>query len=254
MRKLVFMLITAVVLSSCAGLTHITAPNSVSLSHGNFKFVKVVNAETEARYILGIGGMSNTATEDVVEKLRQNACLQKNQALADIHIKTTTKVYVGGLYVKRTLTASATVVEFRNEHSESLLHNKQSNNNIPQNAQQESLVNPPSATVVESGNEHSERLLPNKQSDNNIPQNAQQKSLANSSSVSKDNKEVEYTRETAYKILMEINKDLENGNIKDFESTKQQIEAINTWYHSYNVIYLDIEKQLRISKKYLKQK
>ena len=216
MRKLVFMLITAAVLSSCGGLTHITAPNSVSLSHDNFKFVKVVNAETEAHYILGIGGLSDRATEDVVEKLRQNAYLQKNQALADIHIKTTTKVFVLGLYIKRTLTASATVVEFGNEHSERLLTNKQSDNNIPQNAQQVSLVNPPS--------------------------------------VSKDNKEVEYTRETACKILMEINKDLENGNIKDIESTKQQIDAINTWYHSYNVIYLDIEKQLRISKKYLKQR
>lgn len=98
--------------SSCVGLTNITAPQTVALNQGNFRFVKSVNAEVEALYIFGFGGIRDRANEDIVENLRLKAKLKSNQALADIRIKTTTKSYIG-IVTKRTLMASATVVEFK---------------------------------------------------------------------------------------------------------------------------------------------
>lgn len=108
------MLTAAALLCSCAGLTNISTPNSVALNQGNFKFVKNVSEETKATFILAIGGLSKRATADVVEKLEIKARLQPNQALADIRIKTTTKVFAFGFVVTRTLTATASVVEFYN--------------------------------------------------------------------------------------------------------------------------------------------
>ena len=111
MKKFVLMMMTAILLCSC-GLTNITTPNSVALNEGNFKFVKTVTAETPSLYVFCIGGLSSRATADVVEKLKTVAQLQPNQALADIRIKTTTKVWVFGIVITRKLTATASVVEF----------------------------------------------------------------------------------------------------------------------------------------------
>lgn len=89
-------------LPSCVGLTNITTPQTVALNQGNFKFVKSVSAETKALYVFGIGGLRDRATTDVVEKLRKGAQLQSNQALADIRIKTTNKIYFG-IVVKKNI-------------------------------------------------------------------------------------------------------------------------------------------------------
>ena len=112
MKKFFLMAVAAILLCSCGGLTEISTPNSVALNQGNFKFVRTVTADTPALYVLGIGGLSRRASADVVEKLKTTAQLQPNQALADIRIKTTTKVWVLGIIITRKLTASASVVEF----------------------------------------------------------------------------------------------------------------------------------------------
>ena len=51
-----------------------------------------------------------------MEKLLEEADLQPNQALADYRIKTTHKCFLG-IITRRTLTASATVVEFSDSQS-----------------------------------------------------------------------------------------------------------------------------------------
>ena len=96
MKKFFLIPLTAILLCSCGGLTNITTPNSVALNQGNFRFVKTVSAEVSSCYVFGIGGLSSRATSDVVEELKTSAQLQQNQALADIRIKTTTKVWVFG--------------------------------------------------------------------------------------------------------------------------------------------------------------
>lgn len=111
MKKLLLMLFSAILLTSCAGLTYISTPQNVALNTNNFKYIKSVSAETEAIYVFGIGGMSPSANADVIEKLIEEAHLKPNQALADIRIKTTNKCILG-IIITRTLTASATVVEF----------------------------------------------------------------------------------------------------------------------------------------------
>ena len=111
--KQILILISVVLFSSCVGLTSISTPQTVALNQGNFKFVKTVSASTSALYVLGIGGLSKEAEADVVEKLLEVAQLKQNQALADYRIKTTNKCLLG-IVVTRTLTASATVVEFDN--------------------------------------------------------------------------------------------------------------------------------------------
>lgn len=106
------MLPVVILLSSCRGMTYISTPQTVALSQGNFKFVKSVKAETKAWYVFGIGGFRERAKEDVIEKLRVNADLQPYQALADIRVKTTNNGFRCFIW-KRTLTAAATVVEFK---------------------------------------------------------------------------------------------------------------------------------------------
>lgn len=111
MKKFFILTLFTILLTACAGLTYVTTPHTVALNQANFKFVRNVTAETTATYVFGIGGMSQNANADVIERLQKNAKIQPNQALADIHIKTTTKCYLGIVLV-RTLTASAAVVEF----------------------------------------------------------------------------------------------------------------------------------------------
>ncbi len=112
MKKFFLIPLTAILLCSCGGLTNITTPNSVALNQGNFRFVKTVTAEVPSLYVFCIGGLSSRATADVVEKLKTSAQLQQNQALADIRIKTTTKLWVFGIVITKKLTATASVVEF----------------------------------------------------------------------------------------------------------------------------------------------
>ena len=144
--KKILLVVTAIsvtlLLSSCVGLTNISTPQTVALNQGNFKFVKTVSAETKATYVFGIGGFKDRATADVVEKLRETAQLQSNQALADIRIKTTKKIY--GIVVKRILTASASVVEFCDIATNTFIErennkiNAESGNSIEQNFTSES--------------------------------------------------------------------------------------------------------------------
>ena len=112
MKKLILTLCSAILLTSCAGLMQITTPQTVALNDGNFRFIKSVSASTKATYVIGIGGLSNQANEDVIEKLITKAELRPNQALADIRIQTMNKCFLGFLVVTRTTKASATVVEF----------------------------------------------------------------------------------------------------------------------------------------------
>ena len=109
--KNILIFLSVILLSSCVGLTNISTPQTVALNQGNFRFLKTVSASTSAFYFLGIGGLSNEANTDVVEKLIVEAGLQPNQALVDLRIKTTRKCFLGVVFT-RTLTASASVVEF----------------------------------------------------------------------------------------------------------------------------------------------
>ena len=188
--KKILLVVTAIsvtlLLSSCVGLTNISTPQTVALNQGNFKFVKSVSAETKATYVFGIGGFKDRATADVVEKLRETAQLQSNQALADIRIKTTKKIY--GIVVKRILTASASVVEFCDIATNTFIERE--NNKI--NA--ESLIQPKTSKPIKVENPTKVENL-----GNSIEQNF----------TSESNKES--TREYVYQQLLDINKTLQSS-------------------------------------------
>ena len=118
MKKHFLIAVYALLLSSCMGITSITTPQSAIINQANFKFIRTASASTTTCYFLGIGGLSKEENADVVEKLIEKAELQQNQALTHIRIETTQKYFLG-IVTTRTLTASATVVEFFNPESTS---------------------------------------------------------------------------------------------------------------------------------------
>ena len=133
MKKHLIIILSAVLLSSCAGFTNITTSQNVALNQGNFKFIKSVSTSSTAYYVLGIGGLTKKANADIVEKLIEEAQLQPNQALADFRIKTTKKIFLG-IIIERELTASASVVEFCNTGANTSL-NPETQDSTPSSSQ-----------------------------------------------------------------------------------------------------------------------
>lgn len=111
--------ISAVLFTSCAGMHTLTQPNianspEVKFSQNNFHVVKQVSSSASATYIFGIGGLSQKA-------LRQNAIAdmitKSNLTGSQTVINVTTKVsrrMITPIYIKSTVTAQGTVVEFDN--------------------------------------------------------------------------------------------------------------------------------------------
>ena len=205
MKKNLFLISIVILLSSCVGFTYVTPPNSVALNQGNFQFIKTVSAETKATYILGIGGMSSSATSDVVNALTENAELERNQALANIHIKTTTKFWFGGLVCKRTITATANVVEFYDTETKTFY--KPTHNAFT--IEEDSIVDNKTNTQVHSKG-------PKK----------------------------EYSYELALNELVRINDTLQNENVENLSQIKADIKSIKKWYYSIEPVYMDIKNYL----------
>lgn len=120
MKKFFILVASVIMLASCAGVTNVTSPSSLTAYPGynpecKGKVIGTVTAQTEAVYFLGIGGLSESANADVLEILRQKANLKPNQALSYVHVVTTKKNYIFGLVQKRTLSANAVIIEFADD-------------------------------------------------------------------------------------------------------------------------------------------
>lgn len=209
--------LTAFLLCSCGGLTNITTPNSVALNQGNFRFVKTVTAEVPSLYVFCIGGLSSRATADVVEKLKTSAQLQQNQALADIRIKTTTKLWVFGIVITKKLTATASVVEFIDT-------GRKTNNAIGFEED---------TTDIYKG-DTTETKYPT----TDIEPSVKQKDV----------------RETLYKRVQEINALLKAGTVEDRESIAKELNDIEKWYGNNGYYTWDENKNMRAVKQLLRSK
>lgn len=223
------MMVAAVLLCSCGGLTNISTPNSVALNRGNFKFIKTVTAETKATYVFAIGGLSPRATADVVEKLKVVAQLQPNQALADIRIKTTTKLWVFGIVTTRSLTATASVVEFLDAGT------KESNKSVimPENRSSSNIeVVDPTSVIADTG--RSEQ----KDSVVEFPTEVTQK----------------HTRANIFNRLKEINATLQKEDVDNINEIATEIADIEKWYNLNGINTLDENKEFRKAKKLLQSK
>lgn len=242
MRKILLLVIVSSItlyLPSCIGITNITAPQTVALNQGNFKFVKSVSAETEAVYILGIGGFGDNATADIVEKLREEAQLQSNQALADIRIKTTTKNYLC-IVIKRTLTASATVVEFRDIETNSFI-NRTATEIIEEEVVQTPKSDKDSIAITEAIIE--QPLAEEK----NIDEKAV---IEENSSEIKDDKD--FSIEYSIERLEKIKNSLLGGNVENKEKLKEDVKNIRRWYNGISLSSSEIDNLLKEIKKLLK--
>lgn len=212
MRKFLLMIPVILMLSSCMGLTNISTPDSVALNQGNFKFIKSVSAETRATYVFGMGGFRKSAMSDVIEDLRTEADLQPNQALADIRIKTTNRVYLG-IVVVRTLTASASVVEFKDSETNTFAKGEE-------------------CVYKESEPEPMNKVNNNKE-------------------LKEIKQDSPYTKETAYNKLLEIKESIINGTEKDRKETIEEYKKIKKWYYRIQPVYSEVENLLKEVKRLL---
>ncbi|MDD6473310.1 MAG: hypothetical protein PUF62_09830 [Bacteroidales bacterium] len=223
MKKIVIMMTAAILLCSCGGLTNITTPNSVAINQGNFKFVKTVSAETPATYVFGIGGLSRNANADVVEKLKGAAQLGPNQALADIRIQKTTKLWALGIVIKRTLTATASVIEFYDTEKEGGQHlgcqTISDNWQIEEDGSKADIVGQRSSAIISR------------------PAVAENES-----------------RESISKRVEEIISILKKSSAEERETLSNEIADIENWYNKNEYYTWDEQKAMKTIRKLINQK
>ncbi len=112
------LVITFLVLFSGCGFNHATIENyntnltNVELSNKNFIILDRISGESTATYIFGIGGKSHKALlQEAMAQLYNNANLNGSaKALVNVAYESHTTTII--IYSKKTLTASANVIEF----------------------------------------------------------------------------------------------------------------------------------------------
>lgn len=118
--KIIFLVLaTALFTTSCAGLHSLTQTSianspDVRISQNNFHVVKQVSSSATTTYICGIGGLSQKALkQNAVADMITKANLTGSQAVINITTKISRRM-ITPLYVRTTVTAQGTVVEFDN--------------------------------------------------------------------------------------------------------------------------------------------
>lgn len=114
----IVLLSLAAFLSSCGIgtaliINHNQQATQVHLSNNNFKVVDQVSGSSEVSYIMAIGGIKKTQLYEnaYAAMLKKANLLNSSKAVINV----TTEEHVGGfapLFVRRTITVSAQVVEF----------------------------------------------------------------------------------------------------------------------------------------------
>lgn len=111
--------ISAVLFTSCSGLHTLTQPNianspEVKFSQNNFHVVKQVSSSASSTYIFGIGGLSQKALrQNAIADMITKANLTGSQTVINITTKVSRRM-ITPIYIKSTVTAQGTVVEFDN--------------------------------------------------------------------------------------------------------------------------------------------
>ena len=114
MKKIIYVLVCAVVLSSCTAMHEGYMTSSVALSSNNFSYVKKgISGSASVSYILGMGGLATDAlVSDAKESMLSENPLKENQALVNLTVNFKHSSYFGLLYMETTCTVTADVVEF----------------------------------------------------------------------------------------------------------------------------------------------
>lgn len=108
--KLLALLVAIIALSSCAGLTQVTVPQSnINYIGEDIETCRRVEFTLVKTYFLGIGGMSERARNtNIIDELMKKANLQANESLAYISVSKNVNSYL--IFTEVKLTASGYVV------------------------------------------------------------------------------------------------------------------------------------------------
>ena len=119
MKRIFLLIITTICMVSCAGLTHVTVPQS----NINYEGVDIVTSRKvsytlQKTYVLGIGGLSERARNtNIIDNLMKKANLKTNETLGYITISRNINCYVGALVIVVKYTATGYVVRPINTES-----------------------------------------------------------------------------------------------------------------------------------------
>lgn len=116
--KSLIILMMIALLSSCAGLTQVTVPQStINFVGQDFETERYVEYTLVKTYVLGIGGMSEKARNtNIIDELMKKANLQDNEALAYISVSRNINTFLFVTDVK--FTASGYVVRPKGDYDE----------------------------------------------------------------------------------------------------------------------------------------
>ena len=111
MKRIIIYALMLAMLTSCAGLTMVTVPNSnVNYVGQDIETLRSVRYTLEKTYIFGIGGLSAKARNtNIIDELMKNANLGTNESLAYITVSTNINS-ITALYIKVKYTATGYVV------------------------------------------------------------------------------------------------------------------------------------------------
>lgn len=110
--------IALVSMTGCAHTSHLSSNGNsnitnVELTQQNFSVVKTVQKQANQTYIIGIGGLSAKAIKaNSYSDLLKEANLEGSQALINVQTEVKSRM-ITPLYVKKTITTTAQVVEFK---------------------------------------------------------------------------------------------------------------------------------------------
>ena len=109
--KILILSVFAMVLSSCAGFTHVTIPHSgLNFGEKDFEVRRHVEYTLQKTYVLGIGGMSAKARNtNIMKELLNKANLQQNEVLTYVTISRNVN-FILGIVTEVRFTASGKVV------------------------------------------------------------------------------------------------------------------------------------------------
>lgn len=104
------LLVVIIALSSCAGLTQVTVPQSnINYMGEDIETCRRVEFTLVKTYFMGIGGMSERARNtNIIDELMKKANLQTNESLAYISVSRNINTYL--IYTEVKFTASGYVV------------------------------------------------------------------------------------------------------------------------------------------------
>lgn len=111
MNRLSLILISPLCLVSCAGLTHVTVPQSnVNYMGDDIETRRAVKYTLNKTYVFGIGGLSARARNiNIIDELMRKANLQTNESLAYISVSRNINTFLG-LFTKVKYSATGNVV------------------------------------------------------------------------------------------------------------------------------------------------